>query len=88
MRLSVFSLLFATAVLFASTGFAAPIDINQADAATLEAELVGVGADKAAAIVQYRDEHGPFGSIDELANVKGIGEKTIEKNRDKISVAQ
>jgi len=64
------------------------VDINTADAATLEKVLVGVGPSKAEAIVQYREEHGPFKSADELANVKGIGLKTVERNRDLITVGE
>lgn len=62
-----------------------PININTADAATLT-ELNGVGPSKAAAIVEYRKQHGPFKSPEQLADVKGIGDKLIAKNRDRISV--
>ena len=64
------------------------VDINTADAAQLDQVLVGVGASKAQAIVEYRKANGPFKSADELANVKGIGLKTVERNRDLISVGQ
>lgn len=60
---------------------ASPVDINQADASTLVAELNGVGASKAAAIVAYRETNGPFQRIEDLTLVKGIGSKTLEKNR-------
>lgn len=60
---------------------AAPVDINCADAAALAGGLKGVGDAKAAAIVAYRTENGPFNSADDLANVSGIGAKTIEENR-------
>ncbi len=63
-----------------------PININTADAATLDRELNGIGAVKAKAIVEYRDTNGPFASVDELLEVKGIGAATLEKNRDKLSV--
>ena len=43
-------------------------------------------ATKAAAIVAYRETNGPFRSIDELANVKGIGTKTVEKNRTNLKL--
>ena len=66
--------------------FAAPININTANADTLAAELTGVGATKAAAIVAYRESHGSFKSLDELVNVKGIGAKTLEKNRANLAV--
>ena len=62
------------------------VDINTADAATLAAVLDGVGEAKAEAIIAYREEHGPFESVDELAEVKGIGLKTLEKNRDRITL--
>ena len=62
--------------------FAAPVDINTADAKTLAANINGVGNKKAEEIVQYRDKHGPFKSADDLTKVKGIGPSLIEKNRD------
>ena len=64
----------------------AVVNLNSADAATLQSELVGIGATKAQAIVAYREEHGNFASVDELLEVKGIGEATLEKNRDRLSV--
>lgn len=73
---------FTLLLLMASVGaFAAPVDVNTADAATLATSLTGIGAAKAAAIVAYRDANGPFRTLDELAKVKGVGEKTVEKNR-------
>jgi competence protein ComEA len=65
---------------------AEPVDINTADAATIAAALNGVGESKARAIVEYREKHGPFRSADELAKVKGIGLRTVEKNREQIRV--
>ena len=62
------------------------VDINSADAAQLEQVLVGVGPAKAEAIVEHRKANGPFKSADELALVKGIGLKTVERNRDLIAV--
>jgi competence protein ComEA len=64
----------------------AKINLNTADAATLERELKGIGASKAQAIVAYREAHGPFASLDELLEVKGIGAATLEKNLDKLSI--
>lgn len=64
----------------------AAVNLNTADAATLQRELAGIGATKAQAIVAYREEHGNFASVDELLEVKGIGEATLERNRDKLSV--
>jgi len=62
------------------------LNINSADAATIEQKLKGVGATKAQAIVKYRQKNGPFKSVDELVNVSGIGEKTLEKLRTYITV--
>lgn len=62
------------------------VNINTADAAALARELKGIGPAKAEAIVQYRKEHGPFRSIDELALVKGIGPKALDKNRALIRI--
>ncbi|MDH4109590.1 MAG: helix-hairpin-helix domain-containing protein, partial [Gammaproteobacteria bacterium] len=47
-------------------------------------ELTGVGLSKAAAIVEYRAAHGPFKSYEDLMQVKGIGPRTIEINRENI----
>ncbi|MGA7799520.1 MAG: ComEA family DNA-binding protein [Gammaproteobacteria bacterium] len=66
--------------------FAGAVNINTADAQTLAGALVGVGPDKAAAIVSYRDANGPFRQVGDLAKVKGIGERTLERNRDRVSV--
>ena len=71
--------------LLSVTSFAG-VNINTADVDTIQQELNGIGAQKAAAIVAYRDIHGSFKNADELTNVKGIGIKTIEKNRDNIIV--
>lgn len=60
------------------------VNINNADAATLAQTLEGVGEQKASAIVAHRKKHGPFKSVDGLDQVKGIGEKILEKNRARI----
>lgn len=62
------------------------VNINTADAATLDSVLLNVGPAKAQAIVEYRREHGAFKSVEQLAMVKGIGLKTVEKNRERITV--
>ena len=67
--------------------YAGPVDINSADASELASAITGVGEKKALVIVQYREAHGPFASVDELAMVKGIGTATIEKNRHNLMVA-
>lgn len=65
---------------------AAPVNINTADAQALAANINGVGTKIAEAIVQYRKEHGPFKTPEDLTKIKGIGPKLIEKNRDVILV--
>lgn len=64
--------------------FAAPVNVNTADVTALSENIVGVGPKLADRIVKYRTENGAFKSIDDLANVKGIGPKVIKKNRDNI----
>jgi len=57
------------------------LDINSATPALLAERLPGIGPAKAKAIVVYREQHGPFNSIDLLIEVKGIGPATLEKIR-------
>ena len=64
---------------------AAPVNINTADATQL-ATLNGIGESKARAIIAYRETNGPFRSVEQLAEVKGIGLKTVEKNRASMNV--
>lgn len=66
--------------------FAGPVNVNTADAETISAELKGIGLSKAQAIVEYRSKHGPFKSPDDLALVKGIGEKTLHTIRADVLV--
>lgn len=77
-------LLLAIAIGLPVLAVAAPVNINTADAATLAAGLQGVGPAKAEAIIAYRDANGPFKQADDLLNVKGIGQKTLEQNRESI----
>jgi competence protein ComEA len=74
------------AVLVSAQGYAGPVDINTADAGTLASAIDGVGEKKAATIVQYRETNGPFASVDELVNIKGIGAGTVDRNREKLTV--
>lgn len=62
------------------------VNLNTADAEALESGLIGIGKVKAQAIVDHRTANGPFVSVDELLEVKGIGAATLEKNRDKLSI--
>jgi competence protein ComEA len=63
------------------------VNINTADADAIDRVLVNIGPAKAQAIVEYRETNGAFRSVEQLAMVKGIGLKTIEKNRDRIVVS-
>lgn len=62
------------------------VDLNAADAATLQRDLSGIGEAKAKAIIAYRDSNGPFSSVEELLEVKGIGKAILDRNRDKLEV--
>lgn len=62
------------------------VNINTASAAQLATGLTGVGETRAAAIVEYRKAHGPFTSKEQLLEVKGIGQSTLDKNADVITL--
>ena len=81
-----FSTLAATAVAETPSAPAAvaAVDINAASADQLMS-LPGIGAAKAAAIVQYREEHGPYHAAEDLLEVKGIGEALLRKIRPSIT---
>ena len=83
LRVLAASVLLSTAI--GSSANAGPVNVNTADAATLANELKGIGLKRAQTIVDYRAKHGPFKS-DELALIKGIGPKVIQKNRADIKL--
>ena len=62
------------------------LNINTASVAELDA-LPGIGAKTAALIIEYRQKNGPFKKIEELMNVRGVGEKNFLKLRTQITVA-
>ena len=64
---------------------AAPIDVNTASAQVLAETMHGVGLKRAQAIVQYREQHGDFSSVDQLAQVRGISANIVERNRDRLT---
>lgn len=80
LMLTIFMLFF-----FTVTAFAGLININTASMEALES-LPHIGPTKAAAIIEYRENH-HFNSVNELANVKGIGAKTVEKLKNLITIA-
>lgn len=61
------------------------VNVNTAGQDELAKELIGVGDAKAAAIVAYREKHGPFKAASDLDAVKGIGAATLAKNQDNIT---
>ncbi len=60
------------------------VNINEADAAALAKALRGVGPRRAQRIVHYRETHGPFESLEELAQVRGIGSRILQWNQERI----
>ncbi|HEX6998718.1 MAG TPA: helix-hairpin-helix domain-containing protein [Gammaproteobacteria bacterium] len=78
--------LFCASLTFLVAGLAwgGPVNINTADAATLAAELDGVGPALAEEIVRDREQNGAFDSPDALTRVKGIGPRIVEMNRANI----
>lgn len=62
------------------------VNINAASAAEIAEVLHGVGESKARAIVEYRDANGAFSSVDEVAQVKGIGQATLARNQQRITL--
>ena len=75
----------ALSLLLATSAYAADkVNINTADAATIAKELQGIGLSKAQDIVAYREKNGAFKSTEELRKIKGIGAKTLERNRANI----
>ena len=78
--------LLLSAMLAFSVWAGQPVNVNTASAEQIAQSLVGVGLSKAQAIVEYRNKNGLFQHPDELVKVKGIGLKTVDKNRDLIRV--
>lgn len=68
-----------------AVGQSTKVRLNTASMVELQM-IKGVGEKKAAAIIEYRQKHGSFKSVDELQNVKGIGPKFIEKNRNQLAL--
>lgn len=60
------------------------VNINTATAAEIQDKLVGIGTQKAQAIIEYRTQNGAFSTLEQLADVSGIGKATLDKNRDRI----
>ena len=86
MKFRILTTLACAIALFSTTLTAEPVNINTASAEEIAQALNGVGESKAEAIVARREAHGPYKSADDLTAVKGIGPKTVEKNRADIQL--
>jgi len=60
------------------------LNINTATAEQIAVAMIGVGKSKAENIVKFREQLGGFKNIDQLLEVKGIGQRTLDKNRDRL----
>ena len=80
-------ILLAVCLLIPTLLFAETVNINTADKETLMTSIKGVGETRAEAIIAYREQNGAFKSVDELAEVRGIGTSIVDKNMDNLSVA-
>lgn len=79
------AIMFGLSGLVLAAGPSGKLDINTASAEALAEAIQGVGIKRAQAIVLYREQHGAFASVEQLAQVRGIGAKTVEKNRDRLT---
>ena len=73
-------------ILFSSQLIAAPVNINNASAKEIATALNGIGERKAAAVVAYRELHGPFQAAGDITLVKGIGDSIYQMNKTDIQV--
>ena len=81
-------MLLAASVLAVSGSLLAapPVNINTAGPETLAEAINGVGLKRAEEIVREREKNGPYKSVDELSRVQGIGERIIERSRQRLTV--
>lgn len=80
-------LLFTLLLCISYQAYADPVNINTADKETLM-NVKGIGEKRAEAIIVYREQNGPFKSVDDLASVQGIGQSIIDKNRDNLTAGK
>ncbi len=79
------AILISTLAVSAHAGESNRLNINQSSATEIDKTLVFVSEDTARSIVEYRDQHGEFSSIHELAKVKGVSKRLARYNRSRIS---
>ena len=63
------------------------VDINTADKETLMS-VKGIGEKRAEAIIAYREQHGPFQTVDQLSEVQGVGQAIVDTNREQLKAGQ
>ena len=73
---------------FSVSAFAETVNLNKANAATLQHYLKGIGNKKAQDIIEYRKQHSGFKSLEEIMEVKGVGTKTFEKIKKNLSLSE
>ncbi len=78
--------LLAVCLLIPTLLFAETVNINTADKDALMTSIKGVGEKRAEAIIAYREQNGSFKSVEELAEVRGVGSSIVEKNMDSLTV--
>ncbi|MDX2503431.1 MAG: ComEA family DNA-binding protein [Gammaproteobacteria bacterium] len=78
------TILLTLMLVFSTASWAQEVNINTADAQSIANSLNGIGLKKAEAIVAWRTENGNFTDLAALEKVKGIGQKTVAKNKDNI----
>jgi len=78
--------LLAVCLLIPTLLFAETVNINTADKEALMTSIKGIGEKRAEAIIAYREQNGSFKSVEELAEVRGVGPSIVEKNMDNLSV--
>lgn len=77
----------SVALALGGVALAGPVNVNTADAETIAAALSGIGMVRAQAIVEYREAHGPFETIDDLLEISGIGPRVLDMNRADIRLS-
>ena len=86
---NLFKFIFAVSIFVLSgVASAAIVNINTASASALSQHLSGIGEKKAELIVAYRKKHGSFKNIEDIVNVKGIGQGLLNKNKAVMSLTQ
>ena len=79
-------ILLAICLLIPTLLFAETVNINTADKESLMTSIKGVGEKRAEAIIAYREQYGAFKSIEELAEVRGVGPSIVEANIDNLTI--